>query len=349
MSTATTPAARRHHATRALPQAIAVALLIATPLVILLAICSGPAGISPAVALEVIGRHLGLTAGRPDALADGIVWGLRMPRIVAAGAVGAGLSLCGVVMQGVTGNALAEPYLLGLSSGASLGAVCVVLLGLAVALPFAAFGGAGLALVATLGLASARGGLAPATTVLAGIAVSSFCGALTSVVIFWSSTGDSYRDIIGWLLGSLSGVTWPSALVAVGALVVAGAPLAASGRLLDCFAFGDVAAASLGVPVRTTRVLLLVGCSLLTGVLVSISGSIGFVGLVVPHLLRLVIGPRHQPLLLLGALAGALFLIVADTVARSAFAPRELPVGIVTALLGAPTLAALLAGRRVRA
>ncbi|GAB3585861.1 iron chelate uptake ABC transporter family permease subunit [Leifsonia lichenia] len=348
MSTAAL-ATRRRLSTRAVPPLIAVALLTATPFVVLLAICNGPAGISPAVALEVIGRHLGLVSGQPDALADGIVWGLRMPRIVAAGAVGAGLSLCGAVMQGVTRNALAEPFLLGLSSGASLGAVCVVLLGLAVALPLAAFAGAGLALMATLGLALSRGGLAPATTVLAGIAVSSFCGALTSVVIFWSSTGDSYRDIIGWLLGSLSGVSWPSALVAAGALAVVGAPLAASGRLLDSFTFGDVAAASLGVPIRSARILLLVGCSLLTGVLVSISGSIGFVGLVIPHLLRLLIGPRHQPLLLLCALAGALLLIVADTVARSAFAPRELPVGIVTALLGAPTLAALLAGRRARA
>ena len=162
-------------------------------------------------------------------------------------------------------------------------------------------------------------------------------------------TGDSYREILGWLLGSLSGARWEAVAIAGIALLVVGVPLALSGRILDAFAFGDTTAASLGVPVQGARWALLAATALLTGAMVSVSGAIGFVGLVLPHAVRLLVGPGHRALLPLSALVGAVFLIWADTLARTLFDPRELPVGIVTALIGAPVFALLLARRRSEA
>jgi iron complex transport system permease protein len=249
-------------------------------------------------------------------------------------------------MQAITRNPLADPYLLGLSSGASLGAVSVVLLGASLLLPAAAFLGSMIALGLTLALASSLGVITPTRTVLAGLAVSSLAAAITSLVIFWTATGDSYREILGWLLGSLAGARWPAVLIALVALVVAGIPIMLTGRILDAFAFGDVSASSLGVNVAATRWGLLAATALLTGAMVSVSGSIGFVGLVLPHGVRLLVGPGHRALLPLSALVGAVFLVWADTAARSIFEPRELPVGIVTAIIGAPVFALLLSRRR---
>jgi iron complex transport system permease protein len=217
-----------------------------------------------------------------------------------------------------------------------------------VLLPVAAFGGAMAALIATLALARSAGALTPARTVLAGVAVSSLAGAITSLVIFWTATGDSYREILGWLLGSLAAARWPAVAIAAGALLVVGLPLLLVARVLDAFAFGDTSASALGVPVNAVRWTLLAATALLTGAMVSVSGSIGFVGLVLPHAVRLLTGPGHRRLLPLSALAGALFLVWADTAARSLFDPRELPVGVVTAILGAPVFAALLVRRRAR-
>ncbi|MGX5695199.1 putative F420-0 ABC transporter permease subunit [Agromyces soli] len=333
---------------------LGVVLLAAS---ILIAVTIGPASLSPADVLASLGAHLGIGEPTLSPLRDGIVWQLRLPRVLTAAAVGAGLALCGAVMQAVIRNPLADPYLLGLSSGASVGAVVVLVLGWAVLLPVAAFGGALLALLATLGLAlgAGRAGgpaggtgarLAPTATVLAGVAVTSVFGAITSLVIFWSATNDSYREILNWLLGSLAGADWLSVAIAGSALVVVGVPLLASARTLDAFGVGESGAAALGIDVGRSRVLLLGGTALLTGALVAVSGSIGFVGLVLPHAVRLVVGPGHRALLPLSALAGAIFLIWADTGARTLFDPRELPVGILTALIGGPVFAWLLLRRR---
>ncbi len=309
---------------------------------VVVAVTIGAADLAPGDVLRSIAAHLGLGATPLDPLRDGIVWQLRLPRVLTAAAVGAGLAIAGCVMQAITRNTLADPYLLGLSGGASLGAVSVLLLGASLLLPVAAFLGAALALVATLGIARVGGALTPTRTVLAGVAVSSLTGALTSLVIFWTATGDSYREILSWLLGSLAGARWPELAIAAVAVLVVGLPLVASGRTLDAFTFGDTAAAALGVDVARTRWLLLGATALLTGALVSVSGAIGFVGLVLPHLVRLVVGARHRMLLPLSALTGAIFLVWCDTLARSAFDPRELPVGVVTAILGAPVFALLL-------
>ena len=327
----------------------AVAALLVT---VVVAVGIGPAGLSPAEVWQVVATRLGwgdwLGVAPPGRIVDGMVWQLRLPRVLTAAAVGAGLAVCGVVMQSLTRNPLADPYLLGLSSGASLGAASVLVLGVSVLLPVAAFVGATAALVMTLLLAAASGrsggvgGPSPTRTVLAGLAVSQLAAAATSFVIFLSAKGDQYREILSWLMGSVAGATWTSVAIAGGAVLVLGTALASTGSLLDSFTFGDTAAAALGVPVARVRWLLLVGVALLTGALVSQSGSIGFVGLILPHAVRLLVGAGHRTLLVLSALFGASFLVWADTLARTVLDPRELPVGIVTAAIGAPVFAALL-------
>ncbi len=315
------------------------------------AVSIGPAGIAPTDVWASIGHHLaGLvrpTGAAPlGPLLDGVVWDLRLPRVLTAAAVGAGLAVSGAVMQSLTRNPLADPYLLGLSAGASLGAVSVIVLGVGLLLPVAAFVGAFLAMAAALGLAGSLGTLTPGRTVLAGLAVAQLCAAGTSFVIFWSATGDSYRDILAWLMGSLAGAGWAEVAIAASAVLVLGTVLVGSARTLDAFAFGDGAASALGIDVTRTRWVLLTLVALLTGGLVAVSGSIGFVGLIVPHAVRLVVGAPHRRLLPLSALVGATFLVWADTAARALFEPRELPVGIVTAFVGAPVFAALLWRRR---
>ncbi|HEY3438724.1 MAG TPA: putative F420-0 ABC transporter permease subunit [Actinotalea sp.] len=317
------------------------------------AVTIGPAGIAATDVWQSVGHHLSTLIGRGGPggpplgpLLDGVVWELRLPRVLTAAAVGAGLAVAGAVMQSLTRNPLADPYLLGLSSGASLGAVAVLVLGATVLLPVAAFAGAVLALAAALGLAGSLGTLTPARTVLAGLAVSQLCAAGASFIIFWSATNDSYREILAWLMGSLARAGWSAVAIAGVAVVVLGTGLVLSARTLDAFAFGDTAASALGIEVGRTRWSLLTVVALLTGALVAVSGSIGFIGLIVPHAVRLLVGAGHRRLLPLAALLGATFLVWADTAARSLFEPRELPVGIVTAFLGAPVFALLLWRRR---
>jgi iron complex transport system permease protein len=327
--------------------ALMLGALVLLVVSVVLAITIGPAQIGPVDVWRSVASHVGLGTTPLPELRDAIVFELRLPRVLTAGAVGAGLALAGAVMQSLTRNPLADPYLLGLSSGASLGAVGVLVLGMGVVLPAAAFLGATAALLATLALAGSLGTLSPTRTVLAGLAVAQLCAAATSFVIFWSATGDSYREILSWLMGSLGGTTWTSVVIAGSALLVVGTALASAGGTLDAFAFGDTSAAALGVDVRRTRLLLLTGVALLTGAMVAVSGSIGFVGLILPHATRLLVGPRHRVLLPLSALVGATFLIWADTAARTIFDPRELPVGILTAVIGAPVFAWILRRRRV--
>ncbi len=306
------------------------------------AVIIGPADISVSDVWESIAAHLTGAETALSATRDAIVWQLRLPRVLTAALVGGGLAVCGAVMQATTRNPLADPYLFGLSSGASLGAVLVIVAGVTIALPIAAFVGSLIALATTLLLAGVSGSTSPTRTVLAGVAVSSAFSAVTSLVIFWSATGDTYREVLGWLLGSLAGATWTSVLIAAVAFVLFGVPLVLSAYTLDAFAFGDRTARSLGINTTTARFWLLGAGALLTGALVAVSGAIGFVGLVVPHAVRLLVGPGHRALLPLAALGGAALLLAADTIARTAFDPREIPVGIITAIVGAPAFALLL-------
>lgn len=323
-----------------------ILLLLASALI---AVTLGPAQITPGEAWSVILHHLGLLPESPvGRLRDAIVWELRLPRVLTALGVGAGLALAGAVMQALTRNPLADPYLLGLSSGAALGAVLFLLAGAAPLMPAGAFLGSSGALALALLIAALLGGATPSRAILAGICISALAAAATSYLIFWSATGDSYREILSWLMGSLSGSVWPDALLVLAALALCAPAILMAGRALDAFAFGDNAAAALGIDVSRLRWTLLGATALLTGIMVAVGGAIGFVGLVVPHAVRLATGSRHRLLLPHAMLAGAIFMLWTDTAARTLFDPRELPVGIITALIGAPVfLLVLLRYRRI--
>lgn len=324
-------------------------LLAVLVLSVSVAVTIGPTDLGVLDVWAVVGDRLGVADSNLSPLHEGIVWQLRMPRVLTAAAVGAGLALSGVVMQALTRNPLADPFLLGLSSGASTGAVLVLLLGMSMALPLAAFIGALLALAAALTLARSLGAITPSRTVLAGLAVSSFASALTSLLVFWHAQGDSFREVLNWLLGSLAGADWTTVGISWPVLIAVGIPIVLYGRVLDAFAFGDTAALALGVDVSRTRLILLGGAAMLTGAMVSVSGSIGFVGLVLPNAVRLMVGSRHHRLLPLTLLLGASFMVWVDTAARTLFDPRELPVGIITVLIGAPVFVLVLVRNRGRA
>ncbi|AXQ96227.1 iron ABC transporter permease (plasmid) [Cereibacter azotoformans] len=299
----------------------------------------------------VLANHL-WGAGYPvDPIDAGIIWAYRLPRTLVAAACGAGLALSGVVLQALVRNALADPYLLGVSAGAGTGAVAVTIMGLGgglLGISAGAFGGAGLAFLLVAALARAAGG-GSAQLVLAGIAGSQLFNALTSFFIAKSANAEQARGIMFWLLGNLSGVRWPDVALAM--------PAAAAGflvclwfaRAMDAFSFGSSSAASLGVPVRRVQAVLIGTVTLMTATMVSLVGSIGFVGLVIPHAMRFLVGPRHARLVPAAALAGAVFLIAADIASRMLIPGQVVPIGVVTALVGAPGFALILMRNRGRA
>jgi iron complex transport system permease protein len=314
------------------------------------AVTVGVAELSVAQVFRTVGVHLGLPVTPLPALADSIVWDLRMPRVLLAGLVGGGLAVCGAVLQALTRNALADPYLLGISAGASTGAVCVLVLGVgagAAALSTGAFLGSAAAFGAALLLAGRRW-TEPARILLAGVAVGQLFAAATSLIVVSDADAQATRSITFWLLGSLTGASWPTvglcAAVAGTALLICWAAAPA----LDAFAFGADVAQSLGFSPARVRAALFVTTALLAAVLVAASGAIGFVGLTVPHAARILVGGRHRILLPACAVLGAAFLIWADTAARTAFAPQEIPVGVVTALIGVPAFAVLMRRRSAR-
>ncbi|WP_120003208.1 FecCD family ABC transporter permease [Nesterenkonia muleiensis] len=271
---------------------------------------------------------------------------VRIPRVLTAALVGAGLALAGAVLQRTLRNPLAEPYLLGISSGASLGAVSVILLGVALFLPLAAFAGGILALAATLGLGSGPAGMTTERVILAGVAVTAFFSALTSLVIFRSPDSDGYRQVLHWLLGSLASSTWQTVTIAGITVLIFGGLLLASARLLGLFHLSDAEIEALGINTRRARGTVLVFAALLAAGMVSVSGAIGFVGLIVPHVAGALVKGSETKRLIASLLIGALLLIWADTFSRTVLLPEELPVGITTAILGATAFAVIMIRRR---
>ncbi|MFI0978600.1 FecCD family ABC transporter permease [Streptomyces sp. NPDC021093] len=287
-----------------------------------------------------LGARLGIGAGGEPVprLLDSLIWDLRVPRVLLAALVGAALAVCGAVLQAVTRNALADPYLLGVSSGASTGAVVVVVFGYG-AQALGVTGGAFVGALLSFGLLMLllrRSGLDSVRIVLTGVVVAQLFTALTSLVLMASGDADIARAITQWLLGSMASARWDSVLVCAVVTAVGFAVVWANSGALDGFSFGADTASSLGVEVRRTRWVLLVVTSLMAAVAVAAVGAIGFVGLIVPHGVRFLVGPLHRMLLPFSAVAGAVFLVWTDAAARVAFAPQEVPVGVFTALLGVP-------------
>lgn len=326
---------------------IALALLL---IAVLASVAIGETAIAPQVVLQVLANKLWAAGYVLDPIDEGVVWNYRLTRALVAAACGAGLATCGVILQSLLRNPLADPYLLGISAGASTGAVLVVLMGVGgglVSLSVGAFGGAMAAFALVVLLARASGSSSgTGQIILAGIAGSQLFNALTAFLITKSASSEQARGILFWLLGNLSGVRWPSVWLAVPVAVAGLAVCLWHRRALDAFTFGRDSAASLGIPVRRVQ-WVLVGCAaLVTAVMVSIVGSIGFVGLVIPHAARLLLGTGHSRLLPASALGGALFLIAADVLSRTLIKGQVIPVGVVTALVGAPVFALILIGRR---
>ncbi|MCP2181336.1 FecCD family ABC transporter permease [Prauserella alba] len=301
--------------------------------------------------LRYLGAALtGGTIGAEDVTQYSIVWDVRAPRVVLAAIVGAGLSVIGVAVQAMVRNPLADPFILGVSSGASVGASAVVSFGLfaglgVYALSTAAFLGALLASALVYAAAHTRAGLTPLRLVLTGVALAYGFQALMSVIVFFAPFGETARSVMFWMLGSLGSATWQSLPVAAGAVVVAVVTLLRSGPSLDVLAMGDESAAGLGLDTTRLRRMLFLLTAVVTGALVSVSGAVGFVGLVMPHLVRIVAGASHRRVLTIAPLAGAVFLVWVDLASRTMFAPRELPLGVITALVGVPVFVLLLRRR----
>lgn len=304
----------------------------------------GVVSMSPAQSLAAL-----VNPGAADPQHVAVLMSIRLPRVVLAALVGAGLAVTGAVMQAILRNPLAEPGVTGVSAGAAVGAVSAITLGFtaghAWGLPLAAFAGATAVALVMLAVLRSRKNMGPATLILVGVSISALAGALINLLVANAKDDALARSALFWLAGDLELRTWSHVLMAVGPILAGLALLMSRARALDALSLGEQVAATSGVNVGRERVVLLLTASLVTGAAVSVSGIISFVGLVVPHAVRLVAGASHARLLPLSALGGALFLVAADTIARSAFGPVMVQTGVVAALIGAPVFLAMLLRR----
>lgn len=314
--------------------------LLALLVAVFVSVLVGPAGLTPrgvlldmADRLPLVDVESGLSTRQ-----RAILWDIRMPRTVLGVLVGAMLAVAGAAYQGVFRNPLADPYLLGVSSGAGLGATLAIVVGGAAGfagVPVAAFVGGLLAVAATYTLGRTVGGVrSEVVVILAGVAVAAFANAIQT--FFMQLHDDTLRQVYSWMLGRLTTDGWSDVLVVLPYVLVSVAIIALHRRTLDVMAVGDVEAASLGIDPARVRLVLVCVATLGTAAVVSAAGLIGFVGIVVPHAVRLLVGPGHRLLLPLSLITGAAFLVFADVLARTAMSPAELPIGVVTAAVGAP-------------
>ncbi|HJQ56627.1 MAG TPA: iron ABC transporter permease [Vineibacter sp.] len=336
---------------------VLLALALAAVAMGIAALAIGPMRIGPLDILAAFGRRLGVAGDEIVAQHEAVLFAIRLPRVLLALAVGAALAAAGAAMQGLFRNPLADPGLIGVSSGAALAAVATIVLGDKVmhllspaarpwALPVAAFAGglAATAVVHRFGLRDGRASVA--TILLAGVAINAMCAAGIGLLTFVADE-QQLRSLIFWTMGSLGAATWTALPLALPLVVLPTIALMSSTRALDAFALGEREAIHLGVDAERLKRRLLVLVALCTGAAVSVCGIIGFVGLVVPHLVRLVCGPGHRLVLPGAALLGGALLTAADLAARLVVAPAELPIGVVTALAGGPFFLWLLV-RRLR-
>lgn len=302
--------------------------------------------------MRIIGSGLfGLPLEQVDPMYYNIVLNIRFPRVILAGLVGASLAIAGAAFQGLLRNPLADPYTLGVSSGASVGAVITIFLNLSIpvigkfTLPFLSITCAFLTILVVLLFAQRIDrSMKVETIILTGVIFSSFLSAFISLMI--ALTGEELRQIIRWLLGSVSMRGWDYIKIMIPFFIIGSLLLLINANELNAMSFGEERAQHLGVNVQRRKLIVLIAGSILTGAAVAVSGTIGFVGLVIPHLTRLVWGPDHKHLLPLSILTGSCFLILADLVARTIISPTELPIGVITSLIGAPVFAIILFGRK---
>ncbi len=293
---------------------------------------------------SVIGSCTGIVP--VDAMDRLIVVDIRLPRVLLAVLVGAGLSVAGAVLQALLRNPLAEPYILGISSGGTMGTILAIALGSGIGAfvaPAASFIGSGLVMLLVYALAHRRGQLEPYTLLLAGVMVGAFFNALVLLTV--AMFNQELRNAFLWLMGNLSGASTDTLLIAGPLTLLATVPAFLYARQYNLIATGDETALQLGVDVRSLRRRSYAIASIITGAVVSVSGVVGFVGLIIPHITRMIFGPDHRLLLPASFLLGGTFLVLADTLARTVIAPAEIPVGAVTAVIGAPVFVYLLRRR----
>ncbi|MGZ9814845.1 FecCD family ABC transporter permease [Peribacillus simplex] len=305
------------------------------------------------VLIQIIGKeifHLPIAAD-PDEMLTNIVMNIRLPRVLLAGLVGASLAIAGAAFQGLLRNPLADPYTLGISSGASVGAVMTIFLNISLpfiglyTLPALSILCSVLTMLCVLTFAKKMDrSMKVETIILTGIIFSSFLSAFISLMI--ALTGDELRQIIGWLMGSVSMRGWNYIAIILPFFIIGSLTLMVNTSELNAMTFGEDRAKHLGVNVKRRKMWILIAGSILTGASVAVSGTISFVGLVIPHFVRKIWGPDHKHLLPLSLLVGSGFLILADFAARSIIAPSELPIGVITSLIGAPAFALILLKRR---
>lgn len=325
---------------------LSIVLLLVTVISLVLSLAFGSEQIPVSeVVTTVTDRFDGSEPGKWDV----IVWELRVPRALLAVIVGAGLAVAGAGMQTLVRNPLADPYLLGISSGASVGATAAITTGALAGFGIysvstgALLGAIGSALLVWL-VAMAQGGLTPLRLVLSGVVLSSGLSAIASFLVFLSADPRAANSVMFWMLGSVGGATWEKLWIPALLVLALMAAMLAIHRWLDALAAGPDTAAALGVNVAALRTIMFVGLAILVGVLVAVSGGVGFVGLIIPHAARLVVGARHRVVLPIAALGGGVFLLWVDVLARLAVRPQEIPLGVVTGVIGAP-LFLLLMGR----
>ncbi len=318
--------------------AVALAVLGAALAATLVAgITWGAVPVAPGDVVAALGRAL---SGRSQGLADTLIVGVRLPRVLLAAVVGASLAGAGAIYQALFRNPLADPYILGVSSGAGLGAMLALVATSAATaaryglVPAAAFAGAMLTMALVVRLASWKGRLDAASLLLAGVAISYTLAALTSFLMVFAR--EQMAAVVYWMMGGLTGASWAYLAVVAPMFVVGAAASLTLSRELNLMLLGDERAGHLGLSVKAFTYGALAVASLLTAAAVSVAGLIGFVGLMVPHMVRMVLGPDHRVLLPTSFVGGAIVLILADMVARTVIAPVEIPVGIVTALIGGP-------------
>ncbi|OFS94702.1 ABC transporter permease [Stenotrophomonas sp. HMSC10F06] len=326
----------------------AVGLLIA----VIASFAVGPLRLPPMEVLQAIGGKLGL--GDPASVSTrdlAVVWQLRIPRALLGAMVGAALAMAGASLQGLFGNPLADPGIVGVTQGAALGAVSAIVLGAgafgAWTLPLAAFAGAGGAITLTYLLARPGQGSGTATLLLVGIAIAAFCSAVIGFLTYIASESE-LQSLVFWQMGSLAQADWMDVIAVAPVFVLGTIALLRLATPLDMLALGERQAQHLGLDVKRIRLKLIAFSALLVGAAVAFAGSIGFVGLVVPHVVRLLVGPGHRWLLPVSAVAGALLIVVADTAARTLDPPSEIPLGLFSAALGAPFFLWLVMRRRHR-
>ncbi|WP_349405791.1 FecCD family ABC transporter permease [Clostridium perfringens] len=327
---------------------IAVLLILLFISSIILGISFGAVDIPPYDVYRVfLYKVFGIKIGNLDEILNStlfdIIWGVRMPRVLLGAFAGMALAMVGVIMQATIQNPLGDPYILGLSSGASLGATFSILIGFSGVLssfgaPLGAFLGALIASIFVYFLAKIGGRITPFKMILAGMVISSICSSLTSLIIFLSKDNEGIRTVNFWMMGSLAGAQWSNIVLPIAISVIPLIYFFTQYRNLNLMVLGDETSITLGLNIEKHRKIYMILSSLITGVIVSVCGTIGFVGIMIPHIVRLIFGTDHKTLLTFSALVGAIFLIWADIIARCAITNMELPIGIITSVIGAPFL-----------